>query len=95
MNTDLMPVQKRSTLGLSQDIISTLTVYGSHDQYRYDRNPIALAIILIRRTLNTSQAAFTLLGFPDKTNTLGMTWKPSEALSLDLSSGKTFTLLKQ
>lgn len=87
--------QNRSSLGFSQDISSALTVYGSHDQYKYDRNPIALAIILILRTRNTSKAAFTLLGFPDKTNMLGTTWKPLDALSLDLSAGKTTTILEQ
>ncbi len=87
--------QNRSSLGFSQDFTPTFTVYGSHDQYKYDRNPTALAILLIRRTRNTSKAAFTLLGFPDKTNTFGVTWRAQNALSLDLSSGKTTTLLKQ
>jgi hypothetical protein len=54
-----------------------------------------LALLLIRRTRNISQAAFTLLSFPDKTNTLGIILKPTDALSLDLSSAKTTTLLHQ
>jgi hypothetical protein len=87
--------QNLGSIGLSQDITSTFTVYGSHDQYKYDRNPSALAIRLIRRTRNTSQTAFTLLGFPDKANTLGMTWKPLESLKLDISSGRATTPLEQ
>lgn len=87
--------QTRRSYGFSQDIVSSFTLYGSHDEYKYDRNVVGLAILLIRRTRNNSKAAFSLLAFPDKTNTLGMSWKPSDALTLDLSFGKTNTLLKQ
>lgn len=87
--------QNRSSIGLNQDITPNFSFYVSHDQYKYDKNPKAIALIVIRRTLNTSTPAFTLLGFPDKTNTLGMRWHASKALTLDLSSGKTTTILEQ
>lgn len=87
--------QTRNSYGLSQDLTSTLTLYGSHDQYKYDRNVKALAIFLLKRTRNTSKAAFSLLAFPDKTNTLGMGWRATGVLNLDVSFSKTTTLLDQ
>lgn len=87
--------QNRNSYGLSQDLTSTLTLYGSHDQYKYDRDVKALAIFLLKRTRNTSKAAFSLLAFPDKTNTLGMGWRATGALNLDVSFSKTTTLLDQ
>lgn len=87
--------QEQSSLGLSQEISSILTLYGSHDQYKYDRNVRALAIFLLQRARNTSKAAFSLLAFPDKSNTLGMGWKATNALNLDVSFSKTTTLLDQ
>lgn len=95
VTADRTLTQNRSSIGFSQDITSSFTAYASHDRYKYDRNVVGLALLLIRRTLNTSKAAFSLLAFPDKTNTLGMTWGAADTLSLDLSSGKTTTLLKQ
>jgi hypothetical protein len=89
--------QKRKSFGFSQDITPSFTVFGSHDQYEYDENPkaLALAAILFRRALNNANVAFTLLSFPDKTNTLGMSWKVREQVTLDLSTGKTTTILEQ
>lgn len=87
--------QTRNSYGLSQDLTSSLTLYGSHDQYKYDRDVKALALFLLKRTRNTSKAAFSLLAFPDKTNTLGMGWRAADALNLDVSFSKTTTLLDQ
>ncbi|MBI5891874.1 MAG: hypothetical protein HZB47_14595 [Nitrosomonadales bacterium] len=88
-------IQKRNSVGLRQDLTPSFAVYGSHDRYNYDRNPTAIAIFLILSSRNTSNVAYTLLGFPDKTNSLGITWRPSDSLTLDLSSSKTVTLLEQ
>ncbi len=87
--------QSQSMLNISQNITPTFAVYGSHAQYRYDRNVAGLALLLLRRTSNTSKIGLTLLEFPQKTNTAGISWKPSESLNLDLSFGKTVTLLEQ
>jgi hypothetical protein len=87
--------QNRSTIGLSQDIVSSFTVYGSHDQYKYDKNLDASILPLLRNRPLLMSRTLALLAFPDKTNTLGMTWKTTDALSLDLSLAKTTTLLEQ
>jgi len=87
--------QKKNSVGLRQAIVSSFTVYGSHDTYEYDHNPTSIAYVLILRTRNNSNAASTLLAFPDKTNALGLNWRPTESLALDISSTKTTTLLDQ
>lgn len=87
--------QKQYTAGFRQDLAETFTVHVSHDEYRYSRDPTAIAILLILRSRNTSQAAYTLLGFPDRGTMLGMQWLPAERLTLDISSSRTVTLLDQ
>jgi hypothetical protein len=88
--------QTSSSLSLTQDVTESLTLYGGHDQYSYDRNPLNAAIVLMRiaprKFVNNST---TLLSFPDATNRFGITWRPLEPLTLDISSGKTRTLLDQ
>lgn len=85
--------QNKNSYGLSQDLTTSLTLYGSHDQYKYDRNLdfTTLTPFLARRP----QLRSTLLAFPDKTNTLGMSWRATDALNLDVSFSKTTTLLDQ
>ena len=90
---DFSLTQNRSSFGLSQDLSPSFTLYGSHDQYKYDRDVVGAARLLLRKF--HLAAAFRLLAFPDKTNTLGMTWKTTDAISLDFSSAKTTTLLEQ
>jgi len=87
--------QNRSSFGLSQDLASSFTVYGSHDKYKYDKNIDASILLLLRNRPLLLSRTLALLAFPDKTNTLGMTWKTTDALSIDLSSAKTTTLLEQ
>jgi hypothetical protein len=85
--------QSKNSYGLSQDLTASLTLYGSHDQYKYDRNLdfTTLRKFLAKRPILRA----TLLAFPDKTNTLGLGWRATDDLKLDLSSGKTTTLLDQ
>jgi len=85
--------QTRNSYGLSQDISSSLTLYGSHDKYKYDRalNSTVLLQFLARHPL----LRLTVLAFPDKTNTLGMNWRTTDALSFDISAAKTTTLRNQ
>jgi len=87
--------QNRSSFGLSQDLAASFTVYGSHDRYKYDKNLDASILLLLRNRPLLLSRTIALLSYPDKTNTLGMTWKTTDALSIDLSSAKTTTLLEQ
>lgn len=88
--------QARRSVGLSQDISSSVNVYGSHDQYVYNRNLTTLIVfMLLRRTQNSVLAAFSFLSFPDTTNSLGLNWQASDNFSLDLSASKTITVFDQ
>ncbi|MFH0933802.1 MAG: hypothetical protein V1879_01210 [Pseudomonadota bacterium] len=91
-------MQNRSSLGISQDISSSFAVYGSHDRYEYDKN-LSLQGLQLFQLLRTrprlASAATTLLSYPDKSNVLGLSWKATVSLSLDISSAKTTTLMEQ
>ena len=91
----LIPDQKRASLGISQDISPTVAIYASHDQYQYTRDPAIPARLLLQRSRNTSSVAFTLLSFPDNTNSIGLTWTPQETLTLDIAYSITNTFLRQ
>jgi hypothetical protein len=93
--SNLALTQNRSSLGISQDISSFLTIYGSHDQYKYDKNLTLQNLLASELPIIRLRLAATLLSYPDKTNMLGITWRITDNLSLDLSSAKTTTLLEQ
>jgi hypothetical protein len=88
--------QTSSSFGLTQDITDWLGINGGRDQYSYDRDPRALAAYLMlnapRKFINHSS---NLLSFPDSTNRFGLTWRPLEALTIDISSSRTKTLFDQ
>jgi len=88
--------QTTSSFGLTQDITDWLGINGGRDQYSYDRDPRALAAYLMlkapRKFVNNSSA---LLSFPDTTNRFGLTWRPLEVLTIDISSSRTKTLFDQ
>ncbi len=87
--------QNRISVGLSQDLTEDFSVYAYHDRYLYDRNVIPLALALIIRSRNTADAAYTLLAFPDITNTLGISWNMTDKLIFNLSGARTLTLTQQ
>ena len=88
--------QTGSSVGLTQGITDWLSVNAGRDQYSYDNDPYELATFLMRRAprkfKNTSS---NLLSMPEATNYFGLTWRPTEALTVDLSSSKTRTQLDQ
>jgi len=85
--------QNSSRFGFSQEISSSFSLYLSHEKYKYDRNVKLIALAMVMKK-NFSRAA-NLLSYPDYANTLGVTWKPIDDLSLNLSSSKTITMLNQ
>ncbi len=88
--------QTGNTFGLSQDIADPVTLYATFDRYSYDRDPKDAAAHLM---LSTKRKFFStvssLLSFPDSTNTFGITWRMTEAFTVDVSSSKTSTQLDQ
>lgn len=85
-----------NSIGLTQGITDWLSINAGRDQYSYDNDPYDLAAFLMRRAprkfKNTSS---NLLSMPDATNHIGLTWRPTEALTVDISSSKTMTQLDQ
>lgn len=101
--SDLPPAVKNDTInqtassfGLIQDITGWLSLNAGRDSYSYDRNPVNAAAVLMlrapRKYVNTSS---NLLSFPDSTNRFGLSLRPLESLTIDISSSKTTTLLDQ
>lgn len=90
--------QSRSTIGLNQDITSAFAINASHDRYKYDKDLTLAGLQALGMQNNRprlASRAATLLSYPDKSNTMGMNWKASDALTWNVSYAKTTTLLKQ
>lgn len=79
-----VPVQERVTAGLSQGLGEQISVYALRDEYSYDRDPRRAARFLVRRLRVPPNRVFFLLGFPDRTDTVGVSFLPSDRLALDL-----------
>jgi len=90
-----VPDQRRYSLGLSQNITEDVYVYGAYDEYRYSTDPAFLASLLIRRFRQATNAASTLVSFPDVGRTLGVGWYATDKLTLDLSYANTDTVIGQ
>ena len=80
-----VPDQRRYSLGLSQNITEDVYVYGAYDEYHYSSDPGFLAALLIRRFMQPTNAASTLVSFPDVSRTLGGGWYINDQFSTDIS----------
>ena len=88
--------QTAASFTLNQDIVSSVTVYGGRDRYSYDRDPVNAALVLMRRAPRKYVTTSTnLVSFPDSTNRFGVSWRPLDSLTLDLSTSKTTTVVDQ
>jgi hypothetical protein len=90
-----VPDQYTLSIGLSQDLLDNLTVYGSHDIYEYSEDPQDLARLLLLLRRRPINAIYTLTSFPDEASSIGITWSPWERFSADLSYGITDTVIEQ
>lgn len=88
--------QTTNSFGLSQDLADPLTVYIYHDQYSYDRDPKQAAQYLMRiAPRRSSDTRSSLLSFTNSANSVGITWRALDVLTLDVSSSKATTQLDQ
>ncbi len=87
--------QTRRSYSLSQDITSSFNLYASYDAYAYEVDLTKLVVLLLRRSRIAAIAANSFLSFPDITRTIGLTWKTTEKLTLDISSSKSTTVFEQ
>ena len=91
----LLPDQRRHSLGLRQDVNKALGVYVTYDHYQYSRDPAALARLLVASRRPRVGAAFALTSFASHARTVGTTWAALDKLDIDLSLGRTHTVLRQ
>jgi hypothetical protein len=90
-----VPTQYNVSIGLTQDLLDNLSIYGSHDFYDYSSDPEGLASSLLRLRRRPVNAIFSLTSFPDSATTVGATWWPTDRLSADLSYGIIDTVIEQ
>lgn len=92
-NVYTLPEQQRLSFLLTQGLLPSTRLFLGHDQYRYARDPSALAMLIVRRT-GMLNAALTVLNFPDHSNSLGLRWEGA-AWRAEISSARTDTHLRQ
>ena len=91
----LVPDQRRTSLGLRQDLTAEIGAYVTYESNRYSRDPVVLAIKLLNSRRQRQNTALSLTGFPDHARTWGLTWSATQQLDLDLSSGRTESVIGQ
>lgn len=91
----ILPKLKQSTLGLAQDITPNLNVSISFDDYRYTKDPVNVARMIIRRIKRPNNGVFELIGFPDRTVSIAANWMTGERFTIDGSYARTMTVLDQ
>lgn len=91
----VVPDQRRTSLGLRQDLTRDVALYVTFDHFEYSRDPVALAIKLLGGRRQRQTAAQSLTGFPDRSKTWGITWAAADKLDLDLSLGRARSVLGQ
>ena len=75
--------------------MENLSVGASHDEYQYDTDPRDLVRFLLRRFKRPVNAVFSLISFPERTDTVSLWWTPHERLTADLSYSRTLTVIDQ
>lgn len=91
----LLPESNNYTIGLMQDLTENLSFSASFDDYHYSKDPVALATLLMRRSRRPNTGIFQIIAFPDRGNSLELTWKPVSELKIQLSNNRTYTVIDQ
>jgi hypothetical protein len=87
--------QKHYRLGLTQAIGESLSLSLVLERYSHDPDARQIALLLLRRSRNTSLGAYTLLSFPDRGESINLHWQYTPALTLSLDTGRTRSVLDQ
>jgi hypothetical protein len=91
----ILPTVRKSSVSLTQEIAAGLSLTAGINDYRYNRDPVALARAVIRRLGRPVAAVYELTSFTDRSTELGVHWKATERLTLDLSYQRSNTVLDQ
>lgn len=93
--SDLLPEVDRYSIRLTQGLTDSLTVSAAYDDYRYSRDPVAVAALLLRRLRQPNNGIFQIIAFPDRSNSFSVAWKPIADVSMELSNDRTYTVIDQ
>jgi hypothetical protein len=91
----MLPEVKQYTLGIHQGMGDNWDFSLSYDDYQYSKDPVDVARQMLRRVKRPNNGIFEIIGFPDRSTSAGVTWKPIAPLSLDLSFRSTTSVLNQ
>lgn len=91
----LVPEQRRRSVGLEQDIVDRLSVRLAYEEFEYTKDPVQLARAIVRRLNRPNNAVFELIAFPDRGGSVGVNWRATDQIALDLSQQRTITVLDQ
>lgn len=93
-----VPRQTHLQVALSQQLSQRWSANLSLDDYRYDKDPIELATIIVllgRRLHFPVRAAFNALTVPDHSTSAGLSWAPNDRYNVSLSVSDVRTVLDQ
>jgi len=88
--------QTEYSLGLTQNLTGNLAAYARWSQFDYDQDPeeIARALLKLRKRRRALPSAEgVLFGLVDSTSLFGLTYNPTDRVSLDLSRSSTTSVL--
>lgn len=91
----LVPDQRRHSFGIRQDVTQGLSLYATYEQYGYSLDPVAVARFLVNRRKPRVNAAFSLVDFPDRARSYGMSWGALDKLDLDVSFAQSDSVIAQ
>lgn len=93
--TALLPETDRYSIGVTKDLTKSLSIAASYDDYRHSRDPVDVAVQLLRRLRRPNTGIFQIIAFPDRANSFSAAWKPLDPLKLELSNDRTYTVIDQ
>jgi hypothetical protein len=91
----LVPDQRRQSFGFRQDLTPGLSLYATYEQYSYSLDPVAIARFLVTRRKPRVNAAFSLVDFPDRARSYGVSWGATDKLDLDMSVSQSDSVIAQ
>jgi hypothetical protein len=90
-----IPQQRGTKLDVRQGLSDAIDIYVGLETYDYSQDPIDLARALLNRKVRRVAAAGMLGDLSDRSQTVGVNWSVTEALSLDMSTGQSNTVIGQ
>lgn len=91
----LLPEAEKYSFGVEQALTKQWSVSLGYDDFRYSKDPVALARFLLRRLRRPNTGVFELTSFPDHGVSFGVRWQPGDAWTFNYSMARTTTVVEQ